>query len=286
MGSLLRIQRRLCAGVLRLGALVLSAILVLPVATGATLDAQQLRGMVIDSLGRPLPDATARLLRSGDVTRTGERGEFTLRSSVSGPDTLLVVLVGWQPARVLFEFSGRTDLNWSVTLSRLPSVLDTVVATAERRCPMFTYAAFTCRSRSSVGYKRSAAELAALRPRYWADLFDGLPGVRRISNGAGDFTVEPTTGWRCLVELLNGRPLGQTGRVYFTPDVVIGMEYYPSYQEVPDVYRRYAWQSLRIPPGSISSFTGTCGVVVYWVKGVPMSDTTGVREPGHEPGSW
>jgi hypothetical protein len=100
---------------------------------------------------------------------------------------------------------------------------------------MFNYEAFLCRSRSAVGYKRNADELAPLRPRYWADLFDRLPGVRRLSNGAGDVTVDPTIGWRCRVELIDGRPLGLIGRVYVTPNAVIGMEYYPSHAEVPEV---------------------------------------------------
>jgi hypothetical protein len=236
--------------------------------------AQMLRGVVHDPQGRPLPDATVRLVRSGVSARTDAQGEYSLRVSVAGADTLLVRLIGWRPVQLVFEFDGVSDLDWSIPLERQPRVLDTVRATADRECPMFNFEAFLCRSRSAVGYKRNAEELAQLRPRYWADLFDGLPGVRRIGNGAGDFTVEPTIGWRCLVELINGRPVGLSGRVYFTPDAVIGMEYYPSYAEVPEVYRRYAWEPLRVMPGSISSHTATCGVVVYWIRGVPMSDSS------------
>lgn len=255
-------------------ACVISVILALAALPCSTVSAQQLRGMVHDSLGHPLADVSVRLLRSRTSARTNALGEFSVRSTIPGTDTLVLRLLGWHPAQLLFEFDGTTDLNWQIVLSRQPQLLESVVATADRVCPMTTYEAFTCRGKSSRGYKRDVVELMQLRPRYWADLFDGLPGVRRISNGAGDFTVEPTTGWRCLVELINGRPVGLTGRVYFTPDVVIGLEYYPSYADVPEEYRRYAWEPLRLTPGNISSFTGTCGVVVYWIKGVPMSDST------------
>ncbi len=242
-------------------------------------EAQTLRGIVHDSAGRPLSPVTVRLLRSGVSALTNAQGEFSLRGSVSGTDTLLVRLIGWRPVQLTFNFDGETDLNWSITLEKQLATMDAVVTTAARVCPMVTYEAFRCRSQSSVGYKRDYAELAALRPKYWADLFDGLPGVRRIPNGAGDFTVESTAGWRCLVELLDGRPLGLTGRVYFTPDVVIGMEYYPTYAEVPEEYRRYAWEPLRVTPGNISSQVATCGVVVYWIKGVPMSDSSKPNRP-------
>lgn len=259
---------------LRLALPLVLSLAALPISAA---QAQQLRGVVHDPQGRPLPEATVRLARSGASTRTDAQGMFSLRVTVTGADTLLVRLIGWQPAQLVFEFDGVSDLNWSIPLERQPRVLETVRTTADRECPMLNFEAFLCRSRSPLGYKRDAAELAQLKPRYWADLFDGLPGVRRIPNGAGDFTVKPTIGWRCLVELVDGRPIGQSGRVYFTPDAVIGMEYYPTYAEVPEEYRRYAWEPLRVMPGNISSYTATCGVVVYWIRGVPLSDSVPPR---------
>lgn len=239
----------------------------------ARASAQILRGIVHDSTGKPIPDVSLRFVRAGTSARTNVNGEFTLRGVATGVDTLLARLIGWRPLQIAFNLEGQSELNWSFVLERQPEMLDTVVATTRRECPMFSYTAFLCRSSSRLGYKRTAAQLAELRPRYWADLFDGLPGLRRISNGAGDFTIEPTTGWRCLVELIDGRPVGLSGRVSFTPDAVIGLEYYPSYAEVPEEYRRYAWEPLRLTPGNISSFTATCGVVVYWIKGVPLNDS-------------
>lgn len=255
----------------------MSVVLLLAATPWSSAHAQLLRGVVHDPQGRPLPEATVRLVRSGVSARTDAQGAYSLRVTVTGADTLLVRLIGWKPVQLVFEFDGGADLNWSIPLERQPRVLDTVRTTADRECPMFNFEAFLCRIRSPVGYKRSAVELAQLRPRYWADLFDGLPGVRRIGNGAGDFTVEPTIGWRCLVELINGRPVGLSGRVYFGPDAVVGLEYYPSYADVPEPYKRYAWEPLRVMPGNISSHTATCGVVVYWIRGVPMSDSVPSR---------
>jgi hypothetical protein len=51
------------------------------------------------------------------------------------------------------------------------------------------------------GTVRDSAEFAALKADWDADLFDGIPGLRRSGHG-----VQSVTGWRCFGRLVNGHP--------------------------------------------------------------------------------
>ena len=63
-----------------------------------TANAQQLRGVVRDSLARPLAGAEVILSSNGDRVRSDSLGRFVLAVPSRAVDTLRVRLIGYRPA--------------------------------------------------------------------------------------------------------------------------------------------------------------------------------------------
>jgi len=237
------------------------------VALPQTVNAQQLRGVVRDSQARPLAGAEVILSSNGDRVRSDSLGRFLLAFPSRAVDTLRVRLIGYRPAeRRLSTADVATALV--VVLSRYPQMLDTVRArTDQDRCTRDALSGFECRRAAGRGLFRDAGQLRALRPQTWADMFDGMPSVRRVPrNGPNGFDVRVGVApSRCLVELWNGQlPMTKEIDMPFAPDEswspndVIALEMYAEYRDVPGPYRGAAWPVDSSQP---------CVLVIYWLRG-------------------
>lgn len=250
---------------LRVVAVVLACSL-LPAWAAAQAGGGVVTGTVADRAGRPLPDADVILTPGGARARTDERGRFTFRNVAAGTHQLHVRLIGYRPAEAEVRMTRGARIARDVTLDRTPQALDTVRVVDQDGCAPTSIDGFECRRGAGIGMFRDAGELRALRPEHWADMFDGMPGIRRESRN-GPYgrewrvTVPPS---RCLVELWNGQPRMDLGsEAPFQPDEfwrpidVIAIEFYDDYHKVPARYRGFAW-----PP-----FSQQCALVIYWLRG-------------------
>ena len=232
-----------------------------------TANAQQLRGVVRDSLARPLAGAEVILSSNGDRVRSDSLGRFVLAVPSRAVDTLRVRLIGYRPAEQRIS-TANVASELVVVLRRYLQMLDTVRARADQdRCTRDALSGFECRRAAGRGLFRDAGQLRALRPQTWADMFDGMPGLRRVPrNGPNGFDVRVGVApSRCLVELWNGQlPMTKEMDMPFAPDEswspndVIALEMYAEYRDVPGPYRGAAWPVDSSQP---------CVLVIYWLRG-------------------
>lgn len=233
------------------------------------LQAQGVRGTVRDSAGRPVALADVIVDPGGTRARTDSSGRFAVRGLRPGSYTLRVRKIEYRPYSQVIDVRPNAPLDLRVPLTRLPPLLTAVTATVDANaCAPSSLDGFECRRLAGVGMFRDAGEIRALRPEHWADMFDGMPGLRRVMvlgpNGR-EWRIEAQPS-RCLKELWNGQPpmvLANDGYGGFPPDMVwrpidvVAIEFYDAYAKIPARYRGYVET-----PGEEG-----CQLVIYWLRG-------------------
>lgn len=214
-----------------------------------------IRGTVTDSAGHALDSIEVYVMTSGQSARTDAAGRYLLKNLLDGHTRLRARRVGWRPVDTAFVLARHGSLTVNLTLGARVSVLDTIrVRSSQDDCAPRNFYGFNCRRRAGIGVFRDSAELAALKPDWDADLFDGIPGLRRDGHG-----VVPVTGWRCLVRLINGHPPTPIDR----EDVkrlgwvrsVVAIEFYARATDAPKWYKIYTWTG-----------PSPCSLIVYWTR--------------------
>lgn len=224
--------------------------------------AQSVIGVVTDSARRPLQEADVIVGASGLRARTDSAGRFSVRLPRGGRVEVMVRLVGFRQFVDTVRVPAFGAERMTIRLERLPQRLAARVITDRRVCDEFALSGFECRRDAGIGFFRDAGELRAMRPRHWADMLDGFPGLRRDTRFGGT-RVAPVPS-RCLREIYNGSLplwLAHDERMpdpYWVPNDVVAIEYYPEYSQVPPQYQRYAWW----PP----VLGQPCGLIVYWTR--------------------
>jgi hypothetical protein len=239
------------------------------------------RGTVRDSAGHPLDSIEVYVMTSGQSARTDAAGRYFLSNLLDGPTRLRVRHVGWKPVDTVLVLERRRSMTVDFRLTTRVSLLDTIrVSTSQDNCAPRNFYGFNCRRRAGVGVFRDSAELAALKPDWDADLFDGIPGLRRDGHD-----VKSVTGWRCLGRLINGRPPSPIDIVDFNrtdwAQHVRAIEFYAHGDDVPAWYRIYAFaEANRTQPAATGQFVRggainyrqpslpgrSCALIVYWTK--------------------
>ena len=215
------------------------------------------RGTVTDAAGHPLDSIEVYVMTSGQTTRTDSAGRYLLVNLLNEPTRLRARRVGWQPADTAFVLARHAAATVNLTLAGRVSALDTIrVRTSQDDCAPRNFYGFACRRRAGVGVFRDSAELAALKPDWDADLFDGIPGLRRSEHG-----VIAVTHWRCLVRLINGHPPTwydkASARMMGYVKTVKAIEFYADSHDVPKWYKVFAWPAISPYP---------CSLIVYWTN--------------------
>jgi hypothetical protein len=219
-----------------------------------------LRGTVSDTAGRPLSGVEVFSVNGKRSTRTGRDGRFTLTQLPFGQQLIVARLVGYQPGDKAVNMLDSTQAPIAFRLRRVVAALDTVRIVSHDGCAAYDYSGFECRRRAGIGQFRGPEELTALRPYFWFDMFEGLPGVRREAQADSvigqDWGVASTTGWRCITEGWNGR-IKAAYLENIRPSQIAAIEHYEVYEKVPAAYKRLAWPNNQQKP---------CALVMYWTK--------------------
>ncbi len=241
--------------------LALIGVLLIP----SAMQAQGLRGVVVDSAGRPLAEADVILGDPGSRTRTDSLGEFRFSGTDTGRQRLRVRLIGYRPFETTVTIRDERWTELRVTLNHTPQVLGEVRVTDTRLCSPNTIAGFECRRQSGKGMFRDAGQIRSLKPDAWTDMLDGMPDIRRqpvMTPDGLDWRPRAPPG-KCLRVIYNGENPMFDGHVrkvpesYLVPLDVIAIEYYVEYADVPEAFKRYAWPRTS---------TGPCALIVYWLK--------------------
>ncbi len=215
------------------------------------------RGTVTDPSGHPLDSIEVYVMTSGQSVRPDATGRYTIINLLNGPTRLRARRVGWRPVDTSFVLARHGIVEMNFVLSGRVTALDTIrVRTSQDDCAPRNFYAFACRRRAGVGVFRDSAEIAALKPDWDADLFDGIPGLRRDGHG-----VVAVTHWRCISRLINGHPPTlfdrESAKMLGWIKDVKAIEFYADSHDVPKWYQVYAW-----PRGS----PYPCSLIVYWTK--------------------
>jgi hypothetical protein len=216
--------------------------------------ASTVRGAVIDADGKPVSGAEVYVTTSGRSGRTDASGRYSVGALIDGPTRLRARMPGWVPVDTVITLDARTTTTIDFVLARRSAPLDTVRVSADA-CSQWTFDGFDCRRRVGVGVFRDEKEISARPPIYFADLFDGVAGVRRVLQRL-DVGEQATTQWRCIAYLENGRrPLWKNELQMNFRDVT-AIEYYDSPEKIPQWYKNEAWRGKE-----------PCSLAVLWLRG-------------------
>ncbi len=244
--------------------------------------AQRVAGVVIDSLGRPVAQADV-IVGTSVRTRTDSTGAFSAAVTERGSQRIRVRFIGFRPYESTVDPGKPSATTLRIRLSRMPQILAEVRITDINSCERNTLKGFECRRASGQGIFRDAGEIRAMRPSAWADMFDGIPSLRRVPVMTADGLdyrpgAPPST---CLVEIFNGEDPRFDGHVRKVPVLdlvtrdVVAIEYYDSFSKVPDAFKRWAYPRDN-DVGAAATATPTpipsgmpCAMIVYWLREAP-----------------
>ncbi len=211
-------------------------------------------GTVTDSAGAPVSNAEVYVTTSGRAGRTDGIGRYSISELIDGPTRLRARMPGWQPVDTVVTLDARSTTAINFVFARRSAALDTVRISTDG-CARLTFDGFECRRRVGIGVFRDARDIAARPPIYFADLFDGIAGVKRVPLRL-DVGIQATTQWRCIAYLENGRrPLWQNAQQMNFRDVT-ALEFYDAPEKIPDWYKSEAWRGNE-----------PCSLAVLWLRG-------------------
>lgn len=220
------------------------------------------RGQVTDSTGAPMRGVEVLVLKQDRSVRTDAEGRFLIRGLPWGQAVLMARSPGWKPQDQVVQLGDNgAEREVRFSLTRTVQLIDTARIVSQDGCAAYRYDGFECRRRAGIGQFRSVDELEALRAEYWADMFEGMNGLRKEpwrdqQRGRLDWTVASTTGWRCLTEGFNGRERTAREEIIYH-NQIHSIEYFDVYERVPEAYKRLAWPTNQPQP---------CALVMYWTK--------------------
>jgi hypothetical protein len=245
--------------------LVLAAFVVLAAQPAA---AQSIRATARDAVtGAPLAEAIVRAhAANGSVVAAGfadARGVVVLRLRQPGAYRVQVQRAGYDDASVQVEVGGEQVLT-EIRLAQRPFALDTVIAMAQLDNERGRQA-FERRRSLGLGVFLDSAYLERRvgTVAFAGDLLQGVPGVYVHRRGLGESVPRSDRGWRCMVMLLDGRPVQMQFRDggrrmlhhMIGPRDVRAVEVYREFSEVPQEFQMYANQGIN-----------NCGVYLYWTR--------------------
>jgi hypothetical protein len=230
--------------------------------------AQSILAVVRDAAtGAPVAEAMVRAeAADGSLAAAGfadAAGVVVLRVRQPGPYRVAARRSGYDDASVQVQAVGR-QVQAEIRMAQRPFTMDTVVVMGqlpdesgrqgfERRRAMgegvFLDSAYLDRRAGVVAFA--------------GDLLRGVPGVYVVRRGLGESVPRSERGWKCMVMLVDGRPVelrfldgGRRDLHHIIgPRDVKGVEVYREFAEVPPEFRQYATSGMF-----------NCGVYLYWTR--------------------
>jgi hypothetical protein len=228
--------------------------LVFALAIATELSAQgTISGTVRDSVGRPLAEVEVSIASVQRRVRTDSAGAFTIADVPAATHDVRFRKIGFLVFESKVRVRNGATAASNIVLFRRPVLLDTVRVTAE--CHRFQFEGFVCRRRSNTkgGVFFDADAIDSANPRFPKDVFRGVPGFRVVAVRGG-LGLEALTGWRCVAEIVNGRPPTLQNPMPKWPKDIIGIEIYADVNDVPGEYRQWV-DTLQYK---------RCSLVNYW----------------------
>lgn len=139
-------------------------------------------GVVTDSAGIPLPNATVAIDALRLVTQTGERGEYRLTKIPLGTHLVTVRALGFEPAPVTIDFPSVAERTRNISLRLTRTTLESVRVKAARIDPRMQE--FEEHRRLGLGHFLTSEDLRKSEGQRLSSLLAMVPGLGLVNGRA------------------------------------------------------------------------------------------------------
>jgi len=242
--------------------LALIAVLAL---AGTRVDAQQrnLRGIVTDSAGYPLPNVEVRIMELGRMSRSDPQGRFVVEHITDRIVDVTFRRLGYEVKSVRVSMIDGEGDSLRVVMRAEPLRLNTVENEAkEDQHPFF--AEYEKRRERGIGTFITQKDIERLNTSYPSDAFRRIPGIRFVNASQG-------MGVRFMsaIGMTGGRNGGASGgcvpTIWVDGQAAVGMEIDEiRAQDIHgiEIYRGAATIPAQFAKGGLTQ----CGAIVVWTK--------------------
>lgn len=226
--------------------------------TGTNAHAQQgaLRGVVVDSSGRPVQDADVGILMRHLLTRSDGDGKFLLRRIPAGDLELSVRRLGYQPRLVNIRITGHGTDSIRIVLASRPQLLVGVEVTEREQRAWLDIEGFYRRRIRGIGQYVTRDEFRSSGTV--TDMLRSVPGLqivqRRGSRRGVRFQSTSLAGGDCMPMIwLDGQKAPRMEVDDIPINDVEGVELYSGPSTTPQQF---------YPDNT----RNTCGTIVIWSR--------------------
>jgi Carboxypeptidase regulatory-like domain len=233
--------------------------------------AQAVRATATDAAtGAPVAEVLVRVLAADGETAaagfTRADGTVVLRLREGGTYRVRAERTGYQDRTVPDVAVGPAgEVPLVLRMEHRPFAIDTVTVIARSEDERGRDGFERRRAMGLGGVFLDSAYVAQRSGRvaFAGDLLRGVPGMYVRRRGIGESVPFSDRGWRCMVMLLDGRPVQLVFRDggrrelhhIIGPRDVVAVEVFRQFSEVPPEFRQYARRGMY-----------NCGVYLYWTS--------------------
>jgi len=214
------------------------------------------RGVVVDSSGKPVSEVALGIVELHQATRSDEQGHFVLPSVPKGEVNISVRRIGYEPLVVQFVVSGGPADSIRVVIAALPDVLEAVRVSAEERRRRQRIEDFYWRRARGIGTYVTREEILARRASVPTDVLRTAKGVR---------VVRTTTGFGIRFSSAANMRGGCMPMMWIDGQRAPGMEI----DEIPlnDVEGIELYNGASTTPAEFAQANSAqCGTIVVWTR--------------------
>jgi hypothetical protein len=244
--------------------------LTLPASVGAQTTGGTISGVVLNDAGVPLAGADVLFLPDTKRAKTDSLGRFAGAGLDGGFYHVRVRRLGYTSVEITTDLTKNGHVDLKFELHARPAILDSMIVTADGRCPEQGFRGFVCRRGHAKAVFLTDDDLLDKGAVELGDVFRDVDGFR-IEMTPTPFGMKPrplaTRAARCLNALVNGRPLAVTNQLPRYANELVAVEIYALPTQVPEEYQRFVWmRSARQTVTSVGrdSPNARCSLVVYW----------------------
>jgi len=220
-----------------------------------------LTGLVVDTLGLPVPYAQVFVLNGDLGTFADDDGHFRLEGLDASKMRIGVRRVGFRPVFFDLNLPVAATVDVRVRMFQTVRILNTVEVTEDIRSPL-RKEGFYERLAAGYGHFVTPEMIAAIRPVRASDAFNVIPNV--VVQRRGSQTRLVGAGERCeyalIVDKVRVGTPGSRVRTTSPDDAVSGS----------DIYAIEVYPRNRGLPGHFLGLSqeDACGTIVVWTKGL------------------
>lgn len=214
----------------------------------------EVKGIIADVSRAPIPGAEVAALVAGSIirqTHTADNGSFTLGNLPTGPVSLRVRRLGYEPRTIDLQLGTDALAPLDIVLKPRPEELeDVLIEVNDRRTQLREFYEHK-EQRHSFAKFLDQDEIRKRAPMYSSDLFRSVPGIS-IKAGSYNGNTIRIRGCQPMLWVDGQRVPGAELDEVVIPDDIAGVEFYTSMAGVPAQY--------------IERQNRACGTLLVWTK--------------------